>query len=123
MNEGNTEDRLTDRAGRLFDASVERLDASTVSRLNRQRQLALAELARARVLARWALLLPAMGIVVAAILTVMIFPDPAPVDVAETVTGADFELLLDQQALEMLEELEFYSWLETQDFETNGNVG
>ncbi len=123
MSEGSTEDRLADRARSLFEASVERLDAATVSRLNRQRRLALAELARARTVARWALLLPAMGIVAAAILTVMIFPDPEPVNVTATVTGADFELLLDQDALEMLEELDFYSWLEAQDFETNGNVG
>jgi len=37
--------------------------------------------------------------------------------------AADFEILLDEESLEMLEELEFYSWLEFADLEANGNVG
>ncbi len=41
----------------------------------------------------------------------------------EPITTTDFELLLEDDNLEMFEDLEFYSWLDTDDLEANGNVG
>jgi hypothetical protein len=40
-----------------------------------------------------------------------------------TASVTDFEILLEGESLEMLEDLEFYSWLEASDLEPNGNVG
>jgi hypothetical protein len=42
---------------------------------------------------------------------------------AGPVTATDFEMLLEAESLEMLEDLEFFSVLDAVDAETNGNVG
>jgi len=102
---------LSDRAKELFDSSVAGLDAETRSRLNRGRQAALAETGRARP-ARlpWAF---GAGVAAAAVLAVALWsgnsPAPPP---SPDASAADFEILLDEDSLEMLEELEFYSWIE-----------
>ena len=60
----------------------------------------------------------------AALVTVIILQSPGvegPEPPAAMVT--DFEILLSEDSLEMLEELEFYSWIDPQDLETDGNVG
>ena len=117
-------ERFAEQAKNLFDRSVDSLDASTLSRLNRGRHAALAELesrARSRRKAYW---LPATGVAAAAVLAVMIVQGPETPDVAmDPVTASDFEILLDEESLEMFEDLEFYSWLEAADLEANGNVG
>jgi len=70
---------------------------------------------------RW---LPATGIAATAILAVIVMRGPEGVDViTEQETVFDFEMLLEEDSLDMLEELEFYLWLEATDLETNGNVG
>jgi hypothetical protein len=38
-------------------------------------------------------------------------------------TATDFEIMLSEDSLDMLEELEFYSWIDTASLETNGDVG
>lgn len=116
------------RAKAHFDDSVDALDGRTLSRLNRSRQAALAELAPRRRATRWARWLPATGVVAAALVTVMVLRGPDAGDRDDTaVTASDFELLLDErmdeQSLEMLEELEFYSWLDTVDAGPGGDVG
>jgi hypothetical protein len=117
-------ERFAEQAKNLFDRSVDSLDAGTLSRLNRGRHAALAELesrARSRRKAYW---LPATGVAAAAVLAVMIVQGPETPDVAmDPVTASDFEILLDEESLEMFEDLEFYSWLEAADLEANGNVG
>ena len=40
-----------------------------------------------------------------------------------TVTASDFEMLLEEDSLEMFEDLEFYALLDAVDSEANGNVG
>ena len=70
---------------------------------------------------RW---MPATGVAAAAIVTVMVMRGPNGVDVPmEPDVAADFEILLEDESLEMLEDLEFYSWLEAADLDDNGNVG
>lgn len=118
------DDRLAEHAKRLFDESVERLDARTLSRLNRGRHAALAQLGDGKnrmFRTRW---LPVSGIAAAAVVAAIVMRGPDAGDVVlDPATAADFEMLLDEQALEMLEELEFYRWLEASDLEANGNVG
>jgi hypothetical protein len=116
--------RFASQAKELFDDSVERLDAATLSRLNKSRHQALAELQHTRLAGQWARWMPATGVAAAALVTVIILQGPGvegPEPPAATVT--DFEILLGEDSLEMLEELEFYSWIDPQDLETNGNVG
>ena len=115
---------LERKAAAAFDASVRGLDAGTRSRLNRRRQAALAELDRGN-LRPWLQWAPAGGIAAVAALVVFAWTVRQPVvDVAATPAAADFEILLNTDDLEMLEELEFYSWMELdEDNGTNGNVG
>ncbi len=59
-----------------------------------------------------------------ALLAVMVMRGPDGVDAIEgPATASDFEMLLEEDSLDMLEELEFYFWLEASDLEVNGNVG
>ena len=123
MNEPMDDDKLAKQAKAAFDDSVERLDAATLSQLNQRRQAALAELGKSKSSAQWLRWAPATGVAAAAIVTVMVMngPDVAEPDFDAAVT--DFEILTGEDSLEMLEELEFYSWMEMADLETNGNVG
>jgi hypothetical protein len=61
-------------------------------------------------------------VVAAALLTMIVMRGPEiesmPVEVV-----SDFEILLQDESLEMLEDLEFYSWLDDVDLDAGGNVG
>ena len=124
FNEPELDERFAGQAKELFDDSVERLDAATLSRLNKGRHQALVELQKTRLAGQWARWMPATGVAAAALVTVVILQSPgieAPSLPATSVT--DFEILVGADSLEMLEELEFYSWMDPQDFETDNNVG
>ena len=124
MNTPLDEDQLTAQAKELFDDSVERLDAATLSRLNQGRQKALEELDSARPIGRWARWVPATGVAAAAVVAVVVWQAVPPDDPAAAATNyTDFEILLSEDSLEMLEDLEFYSWIDTVNLESNGNVG
>lgn len=114
MNEAPENERFTERAKRLFDDSVDRIDAATLSRLNRGRQRALAELgADGPARGHWMRWVPATGVAAAALVTVMMMNARPPDVVQEPVSASDFEMLLDDgDELDMLEDLEFYSWLD-----------
>ena len=116
---------LEQKARVLFDDSVEGLDAETLSKLNQGRQRALAELGRPAMPGRWLQWVPATGVVAAALVTVIIVRGPGGVEPLEVPVGtaADFEILLGEDSLEMLEELEFYAWMEDADLEPGGNAG
>ena len=115
-------EQFAEQARELFDVSVEQLDAAALSRLNQGRHAALDALQGTRPAAVWGRWVPATGVAAAVLVTVMVMRGPDTVDVPnELVT--DFEILLEGESLEMLEDLEFYSWLEASDLEVNGNVG
>jgi hypothetical protein len=121
MNELRDDDRFAGKAKTLFDASVDSLDAATLSRLNRSRQRALAAAERpGRQWLRWA---PATGIAAAAVVGALVLNGPAGFSVSEPLTTVDFEMLLEDDGLEMFEDLEFYSWLDQADLEVDGHVG
>jgi hypothetical protein len=124
MNEERRDEEFARQAKSMFDESVDSLDAATLSRLNRSRQAALAELDRTRLAGRWARWVPATGLVAAAVVAVVVWQGNT-VDVTLPANGsvADFELLLGEDSLEMIEDLEFYSWIEPSEFESGGNVG
>ena len=123
MNDSGDEKPITDTAKKLFDDSVERLDAAALSRLNQGRHRALEELARSSGKAQWGRWVPAVGVAAAAVLAVMVMRGPVAVDVIEgAVSASDFEMLLETESLEMLENLEFYSLLEALDLDVRGDV-
>jgi len=104
--------RLVDRSRQALDHALEDLDAATISRLNRIRHTALAE-TRAR---RWHWWIPASGLATACAVLVAVNLSPRAPGTPTQVESplGDLELLASSENLEMLEELEFYAWLETE---------
>lgn len=124
MNEPGNEEQVAKQAKQLFDDSVETLDAATLSRLNQGRHKALAELHKPAGISRWGGWLPATGVAAAVLVTVLVMRGPGGVAVIEeTVTASDFEMLLEEDSLEMFEDLEFYALLDMVDLEANDDVG
>jgi hypothetical protein len=109
------------QAKTAFDESVDGLDAATLSRLNRSRQEALAQSVRPGLSGIWrSRWMPATGLAAAALLAVVTLQRPAELDVIAA-PASDLEILLSEESIDMLEDLEFYSWLATQDL--SGDVG
>jgi hypothetical protein len=124
MNEPNdtkANEEFAKQARGLFDDSVERLDAAALSQLNQGRHAALKQLHSGRSASAWGRWLPVTGVAAAALLTVIIMRGPEFDMSTESVT--DFEILLEGENLEMLEDLEFYSLLDAVDLGAIDNVG
>jgi len=114
-----TDEAFSKQAKAGFDESVEQLDAATLSKLNRARHVALAEMQQpTRQWSRW---VPATGVAAAALVAVMIMQNPAGIDEPLPTAVADMEILLGEDSIEMLEDLEFYSWLDV--MEQDNDVG
>ena len=106
------EEAFAAEAKRRFDESVDRLDGETRSRLNRSRHLALAELESRRP-AYWTRWLPATGVAAAAVIALVLWTGSPPIDdPVSPAMASDIEILLTEDSLEMLEDLEFYSWID-----------
>ena len=123
-NESPAEDTFTSRAKKQFDESVENLDGETRSRLNSARHAALAELKFGG--HRWIEWAPAAGVAAAAVVAVVLWTGDPPSDVlTPTMSNADIEILLTEDSFEMLEDLEFYSWIDLDEAsdEPGGKVG
>ena len=122
MNEQEN-DRFAEKARETFDESVERLDAATLSQLNQSRHRALAEIGQSSPQGQWLRWAPVTGVAAAAVVAVMVMNGQEMTVTDESISVTDFELLLEDDSLEMFDDIEFYSWLETVDLESNGNVG
>lgn len=122
--ESAAHDAFAAQAKKHFDESVENLDAATRSRLNQGRQAALAAVSTAgNPWGKWA---PAFGVAAAAVVAVVIWTgNPATEPFTPPTANADIEILLTEDSFEMLEDLEFYSWIDLEDEpgEPDGNVG
>ena len=107
-----SDEKFADEAKALFDESVERLDAATLSTLNRNRHAALEQARGARV--RWLRWAPATGVAAAILVAVVL---ALPGNGVETIPAAtsDVDILLGEESIEMLEDLEFYVWLDMQE--------
>jgi hypothetical protein len=107
---------LEERAKALFDASVERLDGHKRSELTRARQAALDELKHRRARPRW-LTHPLGGLTAAALVAIAVLMWPG---VIRTPTGAgavlldDLEIVANADEIEMLQDVDFYAWLDEQ---------
>ncbi len=66
--------------------------------------------------------MPATGLAAAVLMAVVMLGGPADTDVINA-PASDFEILLSEESIEMLEDLEFYSWLATQDMESDSDLG
>lgn len=123
----SAEDAFVKKAKQQFDESVERLDGETQSRLNRARHVALAEVDTGQ--STWVQWAPATGVAAAAVLGVVLWAgNPATEDMATPAVASDMEILLTGDSLEMLEDLEFYSWIDLDEEmgalpEAESNVG
>jgi hypothetical protein len=120
----SSQDDFESRAKALFDDSVDGLDGATRSRLNRGRQRALAELGSNAVsFGRWTRWAPVTGVAAAAAVAVVLWNvNPAPGPGAQ-IPVYDFELLMNDDSLEMLQDLEFYSWMDIDGAPADGNLG
>ena len=115
----STDEAFSKQAKASFDETVEQLDGATLSKLNRARHAALAEMQQpTRQWSRW---MPATGVAAAALVAVMILQNPAGIDEPLPAAVADMEILLGEDSIDMLEDLEFYSWLDV--VEQENDVG
>ena len=108
----SSDEKFVDEAKALFDESVERLDAATLSTLNRNRHAALERARGARV--QWLRWAPATGVAAVVIVAVMLALPGNGVDTIPSATS-DVDILLGEESIEMLEDLEFYVWLDMQE--------
>ena len=135
--QSDQEEAFAQAVGQGLRESAEHLDAATLSRLNRARQTAISELDRKEWSAigkaadiRW---LPVGSMIAVATIAVVFWLNRVPemsnrqvtpvpglvVDEASNGT-LDFELLLDYENFEMIEDLEFFAWLSEIDMEPAG---
>lgn len=100
------------RTKQVFDESVGNLDGRTRSALTQARNAALAEAEGSK---RWKIWGPLTGIAVTAVFVAFVF---GPIWTSLTPANEnampleDFDILADADNLELLENLEFYSWLD-----------
>ncbi len=104
-------DEFETKARALFDESVERLDASTRSKLTQARNRALDEVKAGAVRRRW-IWAPASGVALAAIVAVVLsFGGMRSNSDAGALALEDLDIVADSENLEMLEDVDFYMWL------------
>lgn len=113
---GPEDEALAARAKSLFDESVASLDGQTQSRLNRARQAALAGTGGRQIRKGFSQWLPAAGVAAAAVVAAVLwFSRPVVEEIVRPTSVTDFEIILQEESFEMLEELEFYSWMDLDD--------
>jgi hypothetical protein len=108
-----TPDPVEQRSRELFEDSVGRLDARTRSRLNQARQQALNELNKGATRRYW-LTAPLGGLAAAVVIAIVMMTGreatpPTPDSAALPLD--DFDIVADADSLELLQDVEFYSWL------------
>jgi len=108
-----TPDPLEQRSRELFEDSVARLDARTRSRLNQARQQALNELNKGATRRYW-LAAPLGGLAVAALIAIVMITGREAAAPSQESTGLpldDFDIVADADSLELLQDVEFYTWM------------
>jgi hypothetical protein len=103
------------RSKELFDESVERLDGRTRSKLTQARHAALEELRAGK--PRWrGVRVPAAALATVAVAAVLVVTWTGLNQSAAPGSGGlpldDFDIVADSDNLEMLQDVEFYAWLE-----------
>jgi hypothetical protein len=110
----NTPDPFEERSREVFDDSVERLDARTRSRLNQARQRALEEVKKGSARRYW-LAAPLGGLAAAALIALVMIRTGgeavAPGSEETAMTLDDIDIVADADSFELIQDVEFYSWL------------
>jgi hypothetical protein len=121
--EKTEEDQFLQKAKARFDESVEELDGASRSRLNRARHAAIeASASGGATIGRWTQWVPAGGVAAAAVVAAFFWNNSSIMDTESSVPVDDFEILITDDSFEMLEDLEFYSWIDI-DAEFDGGNG
>lgn len=106
-----SKDAFSERAATLFNESVDAIDGRTRSRLNQGRQAALSAASRPS-LSTWMRWAPAGATAAVAVMALILWNgNERPEDLPPATVASDFEILMDDEDLDMLEDLEFYSWM------------
>jgi hypothetical protein len=115
---GEEKTALERRAKALFDEGVDGLDARTRSRLTQARHAAVAALAQQRepFMRRW--WLPTAGLATAALVAFIVVFNLNPANeqqlAAASLAVEDMDILSGAENIELLEDMEFYAWLESE---------
>lgn len=119
---GHDDEQFGSTAGWMLRESAEQLDAATAARLRRARLAALDALGDRRTRPAW--LIPGLSaaalgaLAVALAVTLRAGREPAPINTEPLAIAvesvADLDLLLAADSLELLEDLEFYVWLDAE---------
>ena len=121
--EKTEEDQFLQKAKARFDESVEELDGASRSRLNRARHAAIeASAPGGATIGRWKQWVPAGGVAAAAVIVAFVWNNSSIMDTESSVPVDDLEILITDDSFEMLEDLEFYSWIDI-DAEFDGGNG
>jgi hypothetical protein len=105
-------DDFENKARTLFEDSVERLDARTRSKLTQARNRALDEVKQGAARRRW-IWAPVGGVALAAVVAVvMVSSDLRFSPDTGALALEDIDIVADSENLEMLEDVEFYMWLD-----------
>jgi hypothetical protein len=121
------ETRLEARSREVLKQSAEYLDASTLSKLTQARHAALDELQRVRSYRMRRVMIPAGSLAAVALVAVMMWSGLAPRSAAglpEATSVDDVELVADEDNVDLMSDLDFYSWIGSQtDTPDDGNSG
>ena len=117
MSKPPADEEFVARLKTALDKSSEQLDGHVLSRLNQARHAAVEEISAARP-RRWLWAPVAAAATAAAVVVVLRLAGPGQVPDGLPVALDDLEIMLAEEDLELLEELEFYAWLDLQ-----GNIG
>lgn len=128
----STDERLEERSRELLRDSVDRIEGRVRSRLTQARYAAVEAARFNRTGALWRAWVPAGGVAAAAVLAVLLWNardnGQQELTVAATPAGAispmdDLDLLMASESFELLEDLEFYDWLDSELPDTEREVG
>lgn len=111
--ERKLDDEFAAKAKAAFDQTVDSLDGATLSRLNQSRHRALEHVNAGRAASFNRQWMPAAGVAGAAAVAVAVWTfNGPPTGTASPSVATDLEIILELDDFEMLENLEFYSWVE-----------
>ncbi len=135
----STDDKIEQRSRELLQAGVDRIEGRVRSRLTRARFAAVEEASARGRGSFWRTWLPAGGVAAAAVLAVVLWsgqrPDRAGPDASIVEAGGnaqseaspspmdDLDLMMASESFELLEDLEFYEWVDGELAEGGLEVG
>jgi len=108
------EELLLQRVRAQLDMDIRDLDATSASRLNQARQKALGGLGEKKRRHFVWYAVPACALMLALLMTWRAPQDNVVLPAVAVQQAADFDLLAGTEDLELIENLEFYAWLEQQ---------